>query len=135
MKTAALASLVLAAAQVPLPPLKPTAPPAAAVPASDLPPYETKLERLSELLGTLSFLRDLCGSGDGERWRGKMAELMAAEGASGLQRDRLAGAFNMGLHDYQVTYRQCTPAASVVIERAMMEGAVLTRELSTRFGS
>ena len=135
MKTAALASLVLAAAQVPLPPLKPATPLAPAPPASDLPPYESKLERLAELLGTLSFLRDLCGTGDGERWRGKMADLMSAEGASGLQRERLAGAFNKGLHDYQVTYKQCTPAASVVIDRAMLEGASLTRELSTRFGS
>ncbi len=137
MKRAAfLAPLLLAAAPAPLPPEKPPGVevPAAPQGAETLPPYESEVERLAGLLGTLAFMRDLCGAGDGAQWRTKMEELLAAEGSTVLRRDRLAGAFNEGLRGYAATYRQCTPAAGVVIDRALDEAARLTHDLSSRYG-
>ena len=36
------------------------------------PPYEPQLLRLSEILGALSWLREICGDKDGEQWRASM---------------------------------------------------------------
>lgn len=136
-----LAPLLLAAAPAPpLPPEKPAgveaspATPASPQDAVPLPPYESEVERLAGLMGTLSFLRDLCGAGDGAQWRAKMGELLAAEGATDMRRKRLAGAFNEGLRGYAATYRRCTPAAGVVIDRALDEAARLTQDLASRYG-
>ena len=141
MKRAALlAPLLLAAAAPPLPPEKPagveapSGPQATPQGTDTLPPYEAEVERLAGLMGTLAFMRDLCGAGDGAQWRGKMEELLAAEGSTAVRRDRLAGAFNEGLRGYAATYRQCTPAAGVVIDRALDEAAHLTQDLASRYG-
>ena len=133
-----LAPLLLAAAPAPpLPPEKPAGvdAPAPAPSGSDaLPPYEAEVERLAGLIGTLSFMRDLCGAGDGAQWRAKMEELLASEGSTPVRRDRLAGAFNDGLRSYAATYRQCTPAARLVIDRALDGAARLTQDLASRYG-
>jgi uncharacterized protein (TIGR02301 family) len=126
-----------AAGEPPLPPEKPPgidgpAPPQA--PADTLPPYQGEVERLATLMGTLAFMRDLCGAGDGAQWRAKMEDLLASEGSTAQRRDRLAGAFNEGLQGYAQTYRRCTPAAGVIIERSLDEASHLTRDLATRFG-
>ena len=85
-------------------------------------------------MGTLTYMQDLCDTGEGARWRAKMTELLAAEGITDLRRNRLAGAFNRGLRGYAVTYGRCTPAASVVIARALEEAARITHDLAARFG-
>ncbi|MCW6510132.1 TIGR02301 family protein [Lichenifustis flavocetrariae] len=132
-----LAAMIVAAASPPLPPEKSPTPsqasPQTSVP-DELPPYQGELERLAELMGTLTYMQDLCTAGGGIQWRNKMTELLAAEGISDLRRNRLAGAFNRGLRDYAVTYVRCTPAANVVVGRALDEAARLTRDLSARFG-
>ena len=131
---ACLFSSLVAYAETPLPPQRPRDPPIQAAP-DPLPPYEAKLDRLAELLGTLSFMRDLCGVGDGSVWRSQMAALLQSEGSLPERRDRLAGAFNRGFRGYATSYRSCTPAADLVIERSLAEGSALSRELSARFGS
>ena len=47
------------------------------------PPYEAQLLRLTEMIGALAYLRDLCGAGDGDEWRVKMTALLNAEAPSG----------------------------------------------------
>ena len=131
----ALLLVTPALSQPVLPPERPpelSLPPPA--PAPTTPPYEAKLERLAELMGALTYLRDLCGVGDGATWRGKMTDLLASEGATPERRDRLAGAFNRGFNGYRTTYRRCTPAAEMVIDRSLSEGSKLASELSARFG-
>lgn len=131
-----LAPLPIAAAEaqrtasVPLPPV---APPFMADPAP--PPYQARLDRLAELMGTLAFMRDLCGDRDGPAWRTRMEALLAAEGATPGRRDRLAGSFNRGYAGYALTYRACTPAAETVIERSLGEGARIAAEVATQFGT
>ena len=42
------------------------------------PPYQEKLERLSEIIGSVHFLRNLCGE-TSNIWRDKMDQLLEAE--------------------------------------------------------
>ena len=120
----------------PLPPLQSApAPQGGDAPAEPtLPPYQPQLERLAALLGTLAYLRDLCGRADGAEWRNRMAALLDAEAGTPTRRDRLAGAFNEGYRGYEATYKVCTPAAETVIRRFVAEGDELTRDLAAHFG-
>ena len=97
-------------------------------------PYEPALLRLSEIMGALSYLRDLCGVRDGEDWRARMSTLIEAEGTTEARRERLAGAFNRGFRGYQTTYRSCTGNARQVISRYIDEGSRIARDVSSRFG-
>lgn len=143
IRATALACLVAldfypALAQTPLPPERPPEADGRAAkdnPVPETPPYQLKLEHLAELMGTLAFLRDLCPAGDGALWREKMENLIAAEGTTSVRRDRLAGAFNAGFESYRISYHRCTPAALLVIERALAAGSRLSRELSAQFGN
>lgn len=104
-------------------------------PEAPPPPYEPQITRLSEVLGSLAFLRDLCGAGDGEEWRGKMSALLNADAPSGPRRDRLVASFNRGFHGYELTYRACTPNAETAISRYLSEAARLSRDIAYRYGN
>jgi uncharacterized protein (TIGR02301 family) len=99
------------------------------------PPYEPQMMRLSEILGALSFLRDLCGARDGDEWRAKMSALLEAETKSGPRRQKLTGAFNRGFRGYEMTYRTCTPNAQVAISRYLDEGSRIARDITYRYGN
>lgn len=116
----------------------PSAPGAAKAPGgpeAPPPPYEPQITRLSEVLGALAFLRDLCGAGDGEEWRGKMASLLNADAPSGPRRERLMASFNRGFRGYELTYRICTPNAETAISRYLAEASRLTRDITYRYGN
>jgi uncharacterized protein (TIGR02301 family) len=98
-------------------------------------PYDPQLLRLAEVLGGLSYLRDLCGDGDGEEWRGKMAQLRDATAPTGSRRQKLTNAFNHGFHGYEITYRVCTPNAQAIIERYLDEAERLSRDVAVRYGN
>ncbi|MEK4032958.1 TIGR02301 family protein [Methylocystis sp. IM3] len=98
------------------------------------PPYEGQLVRLSEVLGALAFLRDLCQEQDGAEWRDKMSALIEAEAPSGPRRDKYVAAFNRGFHGYELTYRACTQNARDATARYLDEAAKISREVSYRFG-
>ncbi len=116
----------------PKPPEKeaPAPPPPADTPA----PYDRDLLRLSEIIGALSFLRDLCGNPDAPEWPARMKALLESEGTSPGRRDRLAGAYNRGYGGYAVTYRVCTPSAAEAATRYIAEGERLSVALAGRFG-
>lgn len=99
------------------------------------PPYEPQITRLAEILGALSFLRDLCGEKDGNEWRTKMSALLDAEALSGSRRQKLTGAFNRGFRGYELTYHDCTPNARLAISRYLDEGSRLTHEITYRYGN
>ena len=86
------------------------------------------------MTGSLVYLRDLCGAGDGAQFRAKMQALLAADGFAESQRDLIAGAYNKGFNDFQLTYRTCTPAAGEIIARYLTETARLAAELASRYG-
>lgn len=112
---------------------KPGAP--APVPDEPPPPYEPQLLRLSELLGALTYLQHLCGSQDGQIWRDKMSQLMDAETQNPSRRSRLAGAYNRGFNGYELSYRECTPNAKVVIDRFLDETGRIARDVTHRYGT
>lgn len=97
-------------------------------------PYERDLLRLSEIVGALSFLRDLCGSPDAAQWPAQMRALLDVEGDTPGRRDRLAGAYNRGYRSYALTYRECTPSAAEASSRFLKEGDGLSRSIAGRYG-
>ena len=90
---------------------------------SDARPYDDKLLRLSDILGSVHFLRELCGHSDGQLWRDRMNELMNAEGSSALRRAKLTRGFNNGYRSYSRSYTTCTPSAETATTRLITEGA------------
>jgi uncharacterized protein (TIGR02301 family) len=96
-------------------------------------PYDGDLMRLSEILGALHYLRQLCGANEGNKWRDQMTALLDAEAQSGDRRNRLVANFNNGYRSFQRTYRTCTPAANVVVRRYLDEGAKISREITARY--
>ena len=109
---------------------KESLPPAEPPPA----PYDRELMRLAEIIGALSFLRGLCATPDAAEWPSRMSALMEAEGVTPGRRDRLAGAYNRGYRGYALTYRVCTPAATLAAGRFVAEGERLSQSLAGRFG-
>ncbi|MEQ8825059.1 MAG: TIGR02301 family protein [Filomicrobium sp.] len=91
--------------------------------------YDTKLLRLSEIIGAVHYLRELCGAGDGQLWRDQMQELLKAEGASALRRARLTRSFNKGYQSYSRTYKVCTTSAQTAISRFLDEGTEIAEGL------
>lgn len=100
-----------------------------------LPPpiYEGQLLRLSEILGSLSFLRALCGASDSGLWRTEMSALLEAEQPNEERRRRLVGRFNHGYETFNAIYRSCTPSAERAIGRYLAEGQALAGEVRSRY--
>jgi uncharacterized protein (TIGR02301 family) len=95
----------------------------------DTRPYDERLLRLSEILGAVHYLRELCGANDGQLWRERMRELMDAEGSSALRRAKLTRSFNNGYRSYSRTYNSCTASAQTAITRFLAEGAEISAAL------
>jgi len=98
-------------------------------------PYDANLQRLSEILGALHYLRDICGFNEGQKWRNQMQALVDAEAPAGERRVRMVASFNRGYRVFQQSYRTCTPAAEVVIGRYLDEGSKIVREVTARYAN
>ncbi|ODT08340.1 MAG: TIGR02301 family protein [Mesorhizobium sp. SCN 65-20] len=107
-----------------------TAVPARAVEA----PFEPGLLRLAEVLGSLHFLRNLCGE-KGTQWREQMENLLKAENPSPERKARFIASFNRGYRSFEGTYTACTASATEAIDRYMKEGETLSRDIASRFGN
>jgi uncharacterized protein (TIGR02301 family) len=97
---------------------------------SDAKPYDDKLMRLSEILGAVHYLRELCGANDGQKWRDSMKELMDTEGSSALRRAKLTRSFNNGYRAYSRTYNACSASAQTAITRFLTEGSEIAESLA-----
>lgn len=98
-------------------------------------PYDHDLQRLSEILGALHFLRGICGSNEGQKWRGEAQALIDAEAPIGDRHDQMVAGFNRGYRGFQQSYRSCTPAAGLVIRRYLDEGAKIARDITARYAN
>ena len=114
---------------------KPGATAAPAPEAEPPPPYDPELLRLAEILGALTYLDALCASNPSGDWGGKMQALLEAEAKTAARKERLAGSYNRGFHDYQRTYHLCTPNAQAIIGRFLAEGAGIAHEVVNRYGA
>ena len=95
-------------------------------------PYDEQLMRLSEILGAVHYLRELCGADEGQLWRDEMQKLVKAEGTTAIRRAKLVKGFNKGYRGYRRTYRSCTEPAQQAVERFMEEGEQITSLLVQR---
>jgi uncharacterized protein (TIGR02301 family) len=99
-------------------------------------PFDNDLQRLSEILGALHYLRGICGANEGPKWRNEMEALIQAETPAGSpRRARLTASFNRGYQGFQQSYRTCTPAAELAIRRYLDEGARISREVTARYAN
>lgn len=98
-------------------------------------PFEPELQRLAEILGALHYLRGICHSKEGNKWRAEMQALLDAEATSGERRNQLTIAFNRGYRGFQQTYRTCTPSAGLATRHYLEEGAKIAREITARYSN
>jgi len=98
------------------------------------PPYESQFLRLSEILGAVHYLRQLCDSDEGNLWRDQMQGLIDSETPNPIRRARIIDRFNRGYESFRSVYRTCTPAASLAIDRYMDEGVKIARDIAARYG-
>ncbi len=97
--------------------------------AADVKPYDRQLLRVSEILGAVHYLRELCGANEGQIWRKSMQTLLRSEGTSAVRRAKFARKFNLGYQSYRRTYKSCTPTAQVAVKRFLTEGANIAADL------
>jgi len=98
-------------------------------------PYDPEILRLAEILGALTYLDTLCASNPQGDWRAKMQALLEADANTAARKERLAGSYNRGFHDYARTYHLCTPNAQAIIGRFLAEGAGIAHEVVNRYGA
>ncbi len=102
--------------------------------AEPVPQYDAKMLRLAEILGSLHYLRNLCGEKT-PLWRDKMEELIKAEDPTPTRRARLYAAFNNAYRAFSDNYHTCTKAAVAADRRYIKEGTALSHELLNRYGN
>jgi uncharacterized protein (TIGR02301 family) len=98
-------------------------------------PFDHDLQRLSEILGSLHFLRGVCGANEGQKWRNEAQVLIDTEAPSGERHEQMIASFNRGYRAFQQSYRTCTPAADFAIRRYLTEGAKIAREITARYAN
>ena len=118
-----------------VPPVQAQEKSAAKAPESTPAPFDKDLQRLAEILGSLQYLRTVCGAKEGQKWRNEMQALIDAEAPSGDRRREIIARFNRGYRGFEQIYRTCTPAADLVIRRYLDEGAKIAREITARYGN
>ena len=105
-------------------------------PESKPAPYDGRLERLSEILGAVHYLRNLCLKEGEDTWRKAMESLIGMEaGNEQARKERLTAAFNRGYRSFASVYTACTAQAVVAEEKYRNEGATLATEITARFGN
>ncbi|MEM1038911.1 MAG: TIGR02301 family protein [Pseudomonadota bacterium] len=103
-------------------------------PAEIIAPYDDKLLRLSEVLGSIHYLRNLCKANEGPQWRKVMEDILASETPSERRKASLISRFNRGYNAFNEVYGHCTASAVVAAERYVKEGVLLSSQITTRYG-
>lgn len=100
--------------------------------SASIAPYDSRLQRLSEVLGSIHYLRNLCGE-TSNQWRDQMEGLLAVEKPAPNRRARLIAQFNKGYRSFDSVYATCTPQALTAVDRYMNEGKALAGEINSRY--
>lgn len=99
-------------------------------------PYDDQLARLSEILGAMHYLRNLCTNRSEPEWRSTVQKLLDTETSNEpARRARMVAAFNRGYRSFAAIHSECTAAAVAAEEQYRAEGATLTAEIATRYGN
>ncbi len=100
------------------------------------PPYETKLLRLAEIIGSIQYLRNLCNPEGESGWLESMQALLDSETVGEAdRRAQLTAGYNRGFRAFASVYTVCTASALVAEERYRHEGATLIAEIVARYGN
>jgi uncharacterized protein (TIGR02301 family) len=105
-----------------------------AVAQSAAPPYEERLLRLSEIVGSVHYIRTLC-SGTDEGWRDMMQSLIDLETTDAAQKTRLTAAFNRGYRSFAAVHAKCNDVALQAEEQYRKEGLELASAIIARYGN
>lgn len=89
--------------------------PAAPLHAQTQAQTDAALLDLSEILGALAHLEDICGQGSGSRT--DMETLLASEELTPIRQSVLIDSFNRGFRGVAITHQRCTSASERLIER------------------
>jgi uncharacterized protein (TIGR02301 family) len=120
-------------AKQPAPDVPPPPPPVAVEQSA---PYDKDLLRLSEILGSVHYLRSLCKPDMDDPSRGQMERLLQLEaGKEPERRQKLTAAFNRGYRSFAALHSTCTATALAAEARYRAEGATLATEITARFGN
>jgi uncharacterized protein (TIGR02301 family) len=95
-------------------------------------PYNTKLIRLAEILGSVHYLRNLCGEISTD-WRDRMSDLVASENPPPERKAAMIASFNHGYRSFDSVHLRCTTAAITALDRFMTEGETLSEEIALRY--
>ena len=120
------ATSILVLALLLVAPLEPALAQNAPSDVTDARPYDDKLMRLSEILGAVHSLRELCGANEGQAWRERMRELIDTDKGSALRRVKLTKSFNQGYRSFRRTYQSCNPQAQATLSKFVAEGVELS---------
>jgi len=101
---------------------------------SSAPAYEEKLLRLSEIVGSVHYIRTLC-SGKDEGWRDLMQSLIDQETTDAAQKTRLTAAFNRGYRSFAAVHSKCNDVALQAEEQYRKEGLELASGIIARYGN
>lgn len=82
---------------------------------------------LSEILGALAHLEEICGQGAGSR--ADMETLLASEELTPVRQSVLIDSFNRGFRNVAVTHQRCTSASERLIERHHERGGNIISSL------
>jgi uncharacterized protein (TIGR02301 family) len=93
---------------------------------------ETDLVRLSEILGAVHHLREVCNANEGQLWRMKMQELLKLEAPANDLKELMIARFNRTYHQHRLAYPRCTGQARTDISRFLDEGAALSQLLAAK---
>ena len=96
--------------------------------------YDPELARLATILGSLHYLRNLCGE-TGNQWRDEMETIILSDKMESLRKKRAIAAFNDGYQVFSSNYTECNPRAIEAIGKFQSEGATLTAAILTRYKS
>ncbi|MBO6919039.1 MAG: TIGR02301 family protein [Rhizobiaceae bacterium] len=100
------------------------------------PPYEDRLHRVAELVGSLHYITNLCGTAKNDQFRIKMQEFIEAETLNEpLRRKLLISKYNKGYRAFASVYTSCTDSAKLVETNYRTEGKALIEELLSRYSN
>mmetsp|Transcript_19800 Transcript_19800/g.25952 ORF Transcript_19800/g.25952 Transcript_19800/m.25952 type:complete len:138 (-) Transcript_19800:7-420(-) len=100
------------------------------------PPYESRLHRVAELVGSLHYITNLCGTAKNDQFRIKMQEFIEAETLNEpLRRKLLISKYNKGYRAFASVYTSCTDSAKLVETNYRTEGKALIEELLSRYSN
>jgi len=91
-----------------------------------------EMMRLAEVLGAVHYLRPLCGSHEGQKWRDQMIRMLQSVRTSGDDQQVLISHFNIFYYRYRDAYPRCTGDAVRDANRLVAEGQRLAQTLALR---